>query len=78
MNVAEAYLKFKMSHANYNETDDTGIVIEEDWVYLSDPPKQFEDEEDTTDDVSDMQEVNSSLSSSTSLSTPSSSPILLQ
>jgi len=72
INVAEAYLKYKMSHANYSETDDTGIVIEEDWVYLSEPPTPLEEDDATT-----MQEASSSPSSSLSpstLSSPSSSP----
>ena len=41
--VAEAYLKFKIAHSNYSETEDTGIVIEEDWVYLSEPPKPLQE-----------------------------------
>jgi hypothetical protein len=37
--LSEAYLKFKAAHSSYNETDDIGVLIEEDWVYLAEPPK---------------------------------------
>jgi hypothetical protein len=56
--VAEAYLKFKMAHSIYEETADTGIVIDEDWVYLSEPPKPQHELVDESNEI-EMQDAHS-------------------
>lgn len=47
--LAEAYIRFKIAHSSYSETMDTGTIIEEDWVYLSEPPKPPQEPDDSND-----------------------------
>jgi hypothetical protein len=65
--VAEAYLKFKMAHSNYSETDDIGTVIEEDWVYITGLPKPPQEPEYDESNQSEMQDANTPPNSPTNL-----------
>lgn len=74
--LAEAYLRFKSSHSEYSETEDTGALLEDDWIYIKDiQPATVADP--TEKEMEDVEKWMSPAMSSTNASFQSTSPINL-